>query len=78
MTGTLNIITTPIGNYADITIRALETLKSVDYLICEEFKEAKKLLRTFKIEKELRRINEHNEDDEEIDEIFHDMYRVQC
>ena len=59
-----------------MTIRALETLKNVDYLICEEFKEAKKLLRTFKIEKELRQINEHNEkneNSEEIEEIFLDI-----
>ncbi len=76
MTGTLNIITTPIGNYADMTLRALETLKSMDYIICEEFKEAKKLLRTFNIDKELRQINEHTEkkgSSEEMDEIFHDI-----
>ncbi|CAN5512870.1 16S rRNA (cytidine(1402)-2'-O)-methyltransferase [soil metagenome] len=76
MIGTLNIITTPIGCYVDITIRAIETLKSVDYIICEEFKEAKKLLKAFQIEKDLRRINEHTEssqNSEEIDEIFHDI-----
>lgn len=76
MIGTLNIITTPIGCYGDMTIRALETLRSVDYIVCEEFREAKKLLRKFEIDKELRQINEHTErskDTELIDEIFHDI-----
>jgi len=57
----LYIISTPIGNYDDITLRAINTLKSVDFIICEEFKEAKKLLSTLNISKELVSLNEHNE-----------------
>jgi len=60
----LYLAATPIGNYADITLRALETLKSVDFIICEEFKEARRLLAYYKIEKELVSLNEHNEKEE--------------
>ncbi|MEO8663989.1 MAG: 16S rRNA (cytidine(1402)-2'-O)-methyltransferase [Ignavibacteria bacterium] len=72
MTGTLNIITTPIGNYADITLRALRLLDESEYIVCEEYKEASRLLRFFEIKKELRSLNEHNEA-EESEEIFLDL-----
>ncbi|MBS1515494.1 MAG: 16S rRNA (cytidine(1402)-2'-O)-methyltransferase [Bacteroidetes bacterium] len=68
----LNLITTPIGNYADMTLRALRYLKESDYIICEEYKEASKLLKFFGIKKELKRINEHNEN-EDAEEIFLDL-----
>jgi 16S rRNA (cytidine1402-2'-O)-methyltransferase len=58
---TLFIVSTPIGNYNDLTIRALNVLKDVDFVICEEYKEAKRLLNHFKVEKELLTLNEHNE-----------------
>lgn len=57
----LYITSTPIGNYDDITLRALETLKKVDFVICEEYKEARRLLSHYGIEKELISMNEHNE-----------------
>ncbi|PKL84052.1 MAG: 16S rRNA (cytidine(1402)-2'-O)-methyltransferase [Ignavibacteriae bacterium HGW-Ignavibacteriae-3] len=59
----LYIVSTPIGNYEDITLRALEILKTVDFIICEEFKEARRLLSRFKIEKELFSLNEHNREE---------------
>ena len=61
MKGKLFLVSTPIGNYEDITIRALNILKSVDFIICEEFKEARRMLSFFRIEKELFSLNEHNE-----------------
>ncbi|MBA4406239.1 16S rRNA (cytidine(1402)-2'-O)-methyltransferase [bacterium] len=59
----LYIVSTPIGNYGDITLRALNILKSVDLIICEEFKEARRLLSHFKIEKKLLSLNEHNQEE---------------
>ena len=59
----LYIVSTPIGNYEDITLRALRILKECDFIICEEFKEARRLLSNYKIQKELFSINEHNENE---------------
>jgi len=64
----LLIVSTPIGNYDDITFRALNTLKNVDFIICEEYKTARRLLAHYKIKKELITLNEHNENDV-VDEI---------
>jgi len=65
----LFLVSTPIGNYDDITLRALNTLEDIDFIICEEYKEARRLLSHYKIEKELIALNEHNEN-EVVDEIF--------
>jgi len=55
------LVATPIGNKEDITLRALRVLREADFIICEEFKEARRLLAGYEIEKELFSINEHNE-----------------
>ncbi len=60
--GTLYIVATPIGNPGDITLRAIETLKQVDAVICEEYKPGSTLLKKLEITgKELVLLNEHNE-----------------
>lgn len=61
MNGKLYLAATPIGNYDDITLRALNILKATDLIICEEFREARRLLAHFGITKELYALNEHNE-----------------
>ena len=61
MSSTLYIVSTPIGNYDDISLRALSILKEVDFIICEEFKEGNKLLRYYGFDKPLEALNEHNE-----------------
>lgn len=63
MKSKLYIVSTPIGNYEDITLRALRILKECDFIICEEYKEARRLLSNYKIEKELVSLNEHNENE---------------
>jgi len=57
----LYIVPVPIGNYDDITLRGLKILESVDFIICEEYKPARRLLAHFNIESELVSLNEHNE-----------------
>lgn len=59
--GSLYLVSTPIGNYDDITLRALNVLKEVNFIICEEYKEARRLLSHYNIDKELISLNEHNE-----------------
>lgn len=63
MAGTLYIVPTPIGNYDDITVRGVKTLQSVDMIVCEEYKEARRLLSALQITKDLISLNEHNEKD---------------
>jgi 16S rRNA (cytidine1402-2'-O)-methyltransferase len=65
----LYIVSTPIGNYDDITLRAIKVLGSVDFIICEEYKEARRLLYHLEIKKELFELNEHNENEATI-ELF--------
>lgn len=59
--GKLYLVPTPIGNYEDITLRALKVLQEVSFIICEEKKEARRLLSRYQISKELIELNEHNE-----------------
>ncbi|HMN16171.1 MAG TPA: 16S rRNA (cytidine(1402)-2'-O)-methyltransferase [Ignavibacteriaceae bacterium] len=57
----LYIVSTPIGNLKDITLRALETLKEVDFILCEDTRVSVNLLNHYGISKDLISLNAVNE-----------------
>ncbi len=59
--GTLFIVATPIGNLGDMTFRAVETLKSVSVILCEDTRHSRRLLDHFAIESAVASYHEHNE-----------------
>lgn len=58
----LYLIPTPIGNMEDITLRAIHTLESVDYILSEDTRVTAQLLHHLHISKKLVSCHEHNED----------------
>lgn len=56
----LFIVSTPIGNLADITYRAVNTLKAADIILCEDTRETKKLLTHYAINARTESYNDHN------------------
>jgi len=59
--GKLYVVATPIGNLDDISFRAIETLKQVDFILCEDTRITSKLLNNYKVKNELVSFNAKSE-----------------
>jgi len=59
--GKLYIVATPIGNLGDITFRAIETLKSVDFVLCEDTRVTRKLLDHYEIKTPTISYHQHSD-----------------
>jgi len=69
----LYMVSTPIGNLSDITLRAKEVLQLVDYIVCEDTRQTKKLLDRYSItNKKLVSLHEHSSQ-QKIEEIVEDL-----
>ena len=62
--GKLFVVGTPIGNLADITYRAVDTLNSVDFIFAEDTRVSKKLLNHYNIDKKIYSYHDHSKDSE--------------
>ncbi len=60
LVGTLYIVSTPIGNLRDISVRALDTLREVSLIVAEDTRHTRKLLTHYSIHSPLMSYNEHS------------------
>jgi len=72
--GALYVVATPIGNLADITLRALHVLQLVDAIACEDTRHTQALLRAYGIDKKAIAVHQHNE----VEAAAHVIARLQA
>lgn len=68
----LYLVATPLGNLGDFSLRAIETLKSVDYILCEDTRTSRILLDRYDIKKPLKSYHKFNEG-QSLDSILSDL-----
>lgn len=68
----LYLVATPIGNLSDISLRAIETLKLCDYILCEDTRTSLRLLQHYEVQKPLKSYHQFNEASRE-EEILSDL-----
>lgn len=59
--GKLFLVSTPIGNFDDITLRAMKVLKASDIVVCEEPKVGARILHKYNLKQKMELLNEQNE-----------------
>ncbi|MBA2379515.1 MAG: rRNA (cytidine-2'-O-)-methyltransferase, partial [Blastocatellia bacterium] len=67
MLGTLYLVATPIGNLQDLSARAVETLRSVDLIACEDTRHTGKLLKAWDITNKKVSYHQHNENERAVE-----------
>jgi len=75
-TGILYIVATPIGNLADMTLRAIDTFKKVDYIAAEDTRHSAKLLSHLNIATPLMAYHDHS-DERRLNKIYDDLLKGQ-
>ncbi len=68
----LYLVATPIGNLADITYRAVETLKQSDYILCEDTRHSRHLLQHYEIDRPLKSFHKFNESSQ-LEDLINDL-----
>lgn len=74
MNGKLYIVATPIGNMEDITFRAVNTLKSVDFVLCEDTRVTQKILNHYEIDTKTISYHQHSSENKvnQIEELLNE------
>lgn len=70
----LYLVATPIGNLSDLSFRAVETLKSCDYILCEDTRHSQHLLHHYQIHRPLKSYHKFNES-KELEAIVSDLQK---
>ena len=60
--GAIYVVSTPIGNLGDISLRAIEILKTVDLIACEDTRQTSKILKRYDIKNKMTPYHDHNKE----------------